>query len=98
MRENVRDPRTPAEWQDAANAAQAALLLDSARQYGLVTGSPAVHVNRCEDILSRARDRGITPHPVGVDAHIVAMVMASKLEPDVPRETSEKSRPTSEKP
>jgi hypothetical protein len=40
------NPTTPAEWQNAFDAASALLALHSARAYGLVTGGPAVYVER----------------------------------------------------
>jgi hypothetical protein len=55
------DPQTPEEWQDAVNAADFFLQLDSARQYGLVTGGPDVNVARCVDILDRGRALGYVP-------------------------------------
>ena len=58
----ARDPRTPGEWQAAADAAALMLALDSCQQYGLITG-PKVNGERCERILARARRRGIKPNP-----------------------------------
>lgn len=57
------ESRTKREWQDAVDAAHGALALDAARQYGLVTGGPAVHVERCQQILTRGKARGIMPAP-----------------------------------
>ena len=57
----MRDPATPAEWQDAVDAAHALLLLGSARAYGLVTGGPLINEDRVEEILEQGRRRGITP-------------------------------------
>lgn len=57
----MTDPQTDAEWQEAANWASFLLLLDSARQYGLVTGGPAIRADRCAEILQRAAARGIHP-------------------------------------
>jgi hypothetical protein len=59
----MKEPTTPAEWQDAVDLAHGALALHSARLYGLVSGGPGVHVDRCEDILARGRERGIVPAP-----------------------------------
>lgn len=56
----MREPRTDEEWKEAADIANVALLIDSARQYGLITGAPPVNVARCEEIISRAKRRGIT--------------------------------------
>ncbi len=61
QQDGVKNPVTRAEWQDAADAAYGALCLDSARQYGLVTGGPGVDVERCEQILRSAKSIGITP-------------------------------------
>lgn len=58
-----RDPRTKREWQNAANVAEELLLIDSARQYGTITGGPVVNVDRCVEILRRARLKGIEPVP-----------------------------------
>lgn len=69
-----RDPRTRAEWQVAADAAAGALALDSARQYGLVTGGPGVDVERCAEILRRAEARKIKPAPDAAERFILALV------------------------
>lgn len=73
----MRDPQTPAEWQEAVNSAEACLLLESARLYGLVVGGPTVDVARCDAILTRGRRRRIVPTREGVDAHIAALVSCS---------------------
>lgn len=57
----MKDPETREEWQEAANAAEFMLLLDSARQYGLVTGGPVGKIERCIWIVEEAKKRGITP-------------------------------------
>ena len=54
-------PGTRQEWQDLVNAAEFLLLVDSARQYGLVTGGPEADVERCILILEEGRRRGVTP-------------------------------------
>jgi hypothetical protein len=60
-----RDPENDAEWQEAANAADFALLIDSAVQYGLVLvdgkAESGVNVERCVRILEEAKKRGILP-------------------------------------
>lgn len=61
MSETYRNPETDHEWQVAADMAQTALDIDAARKYGLITGGPAVNVERCEEILRLAADRGIEP-------------------------------------
>lgn len=57
----MRNPRTVQEWEDAVDAAQALLLLVSARQYGLVKGGPKVNQARCEAILKEGRKKGHRP-------------------------------------
>ena len=59
-----RDPRTPREWQEAADAAAWCLTVDACRQYGLLEGGPEFNVERCARILERAKKRGITPAEV----------------------------------
>lgn len=54
------DPETPAEWQEAADAAYFMLLVDSAIQYGLIAG-PRANIARCEWIIEEAMKHGITP-------------------------------------
>jgi hypothetical protein len=60
-RRNERDPETPDEWQEAVNAAEFLTGLDSARQYGLITGGPRIDLQRCEEILRRGETLGYTP-------------------------------------
>jgi hypothetical protein len=59
---NGRNPHTPAEWQEAVNAAEFGLILDSCYQYGLLTG-PKVDTARCLMILERGRGLGIKAAP-----------------------------------
>lgn len=60
----ARDPETPEQWQQAVDAAEFLLALDSARQYGLITGGPKVHTRRCAQILSHGKAQGYTPKPI----------------------------------
>ena len=66
----ARDPETREEWQEAADAASLMLAIDSAVQYGLVAWSGAepdnVNVDRCVELLDRARAMGITPAPLSI--------------------------------
>ena len=66
------DPQTPAEWQEAVDIAEAAIVLDAARKYQLVTGGPAVNLARCEEILLRGLELGITPAADCVDRFVAA--------------------------
>lgn len=65
MRPDARppDPETPEQWQEAVNAANLWLMIDAARQYGLLT-APDVNVDRCEEVLARGKELGYTPQPV----------------------------------
>jgi len=70
----MQDPQTFMEWVEAAAAANALLLLDAARVYGLVTGGPDVDTARCEQILAGAEERGITPNGIAVERYVGEMV------------------------
>jgi hypothetical protein len=59
------NPRSPKEWQEAADSSNFLLLLDSARQFGLIEGGPQLDVDRCVWILEQAKSRGITPREIG---------------------------------
>jgi hypothetical protein len=69
----VKTPKKPGEWQAAVDAAHAALALNSARRYGLVTGGPAVNVDRCAELLEKGRKLGYVPRPEAVEQFIGAM-------------------------
>lgn len=57
----MNEPQTHEQWQEAVDAAQGALALDAASQYGFVSGGPEVNVARCEDILARGQLLGYVP-------------------------------------
>lgn len=56
-----RDPIGEQQWQDAVNGAHVLLLIDAARQYGLITGGPKINAERCRDILALGAARGYQP-------------------------------------
>lgn len=60
----MKNPRNQKEWQEAVDLAHFHLLLESARQYGLVEGGPCVNVERCEQLLAGGRQLGLTPRQV----------------------------------
>jgi hypothetical protein len=66
------DPRSPAEWQEAVDTAEALLLIESARMYGLIFGGPYVNVARCEELLRKARTLKILPRPDAAKRFIAA--------------------------
>jgi hypothetical protein len=70
----TRNPRTPAEWQDAVDWAETLLRLDNARQYGLITYDGTIDVEHCREILDRGCARGIISTEAGVEARIAALV------------------------
>ena len=57
------NPRTPEQWQEAADLAQGFLEIDACKQFGLLTGGPVVNIERCHRILKMARRRGVRPGP-----------------------------------
>ncbi len=56
-------PNTWEEWQRVADAARALLVIEAVR----VPSPGAVEIDRgaCEDVLARARERGVAPQGVG---------------------------------
>lgn len=64
----VYEPVTAEDWRHVVTLAEVLLDVDSARRYGLITGGPEVDVARCQDILTRARQRGIVPCAEDVNA------------------------------
>jgi hypothetical protein len=68
----MQDPQNNAEWQEAVGLASALLHLDSARQYGLVTGGPEINVERCTRIVAAGALRGVTPLPDHVERFVAA--------------------------
>ena len=59
------EPEMLDERQEAVNMTEFYLLLDSARQYGLVEGGPPSGVERCEKLLQRGKQQGFQPQPAG---------------------------------
>lgn len=55
------DPKTPAEWQEAVDAAAACRAIADCKMYGLLEGGPEINVARCDEILGRGRRRGVHP-------------------------------------
>ena len=69
----TKTPRTKKQWQIAVDAAHGALALDSARQYGLVTGGPKVNVDRCDAIIRTGRKVGVMPSHDSVQRFVAAL-------------------------
>jgi hypothetical protein len=70
----MKEPETTQDWQEAVDAAEGALALDSARKYGLVKGGPEVNVSRCEAILERGKKRRVVPAPDAIERSISSLV------------------------
>lgn len=73
------NPRTDDEWQACVDAAQACLLLDSLRQYGLVTGGPKTKADRARRLLEQGARKGFHPRE-GSDVALVAELLAEQTE------------------
>lgn len=74
----MRDPKTREEWQNAVDAADGALTLESARLYGLVTGGPEVNTARCEEILAAGKLRGVTPSADATERFMASLLANQK--------------------
>lgn len=70
----MKDPRTPAEWQEAVDLALAYRSIHDAKLYGLITGGPQIDVARCNEILDRGRRRGVHPTPDAIHAVLRELV------------------------
>jgi hypothetical protein len=75
-----RNPETPGEWQEAVDLAEFWLLVDSAKQYGLVTGGSPINSDRCQVLLALGKSKGFTPasHDVLTRRYITRVI----TEPD----------------
>ena len=73
-----KDPTTPEEWQEAVDLAETYLRIDSARKYGLITGGPAIDLDRCEELLRAGKQKGVTPSPGCVERILKQMVQVAR--------------------
>lgn len=73
----IRDPETPAEWQNAVDAARGSLALDGAREYGLIIGGPEVNVERCQHLLEQGEERGVYPSDDAIERFTLGLVAAA---------------------
>ena len=74
-----KEPETAEQWQEAVNLAESYLLLDSARQYGLIEGGPPIDTARCEELLQRGKQQGFQPQSAGELAALFAKAPAEGL-------------------
>ena len=70
----AQNPTSPEEWQECVNLCELYLRVDSARQYGLITGGPQVDVRRCEWLLRWGKRRGFMPEPETVKRMLADLV------------------------
>jgi hypothetical protein len=77
-------PGTAEEWQRAADAASALLVLDAVRIRPLPGDPRTVQINRerCEEVLARARrEHGIEPRPNALGQYVAERAMLG-ISPD----------------
>lgn len=60
-------PKTPEEWQFCVEMAHFSLLVDAARQYGLIEGGPVINPERCVELLKAGKSLGYRPAPDAVE-------------------------------
>jgi hypothetical protein len=72
----MKQPQTPAEWNEAAALAEVMLDIDTARRYGLITGGPEINVERCRAIIRDARAQGIVSTATTINRVTDAIVRA----------------------
>lgn len=58
-----REPRAPQEWQDCLDKIALLMLIDSARQYGLISGGPLAKVDRCLRLMRKGERLGYHARP-----------------------------------
>jgi len=66
-----QEPKTREEWTHAVNLANFYLKLHSCIQYGLLTGGPKIKVERCQAILQKGIEQGITPDENYIDPELI---------------------------
>lgn len=68
------DPVTDQEWQQVVNNIEVLELIDSARSYGLIKGGPEINRERCDELMAKAREKGIFVNRDAV-THTIAEMM-----------------------
>lgn len=58
-----KNPATPAEWQEAVNAAFVMRRIADCVMYGLITTDLVIDIDRCDEILERGAAHGYRPKP-----------------------------------
>jgi hypothetical protein len=86
--ENMKNPSTPEEWQEAVDLAHTMLTIEAARQYGLITGGPKVDEERCLDLLEQGRQKGFQPSTDAIEKVLGAFYGQATI--DVVKQAGEK--------
>lgn len=75
-RNDVKDPEEKEDWQLAVSLARALILVDAARQHGLVSADPKCDLKRCEVIIERGKAIGVEPLLADVNTIVRALTEA----------------------
>jgi Phage integrase, N-terminal SAM-like domain len=67
-------PIAAVEWQAVVDAAEASLIGDDLRQFGLIEGAQPVNKDLCEKILALGEARGIKPDPAAAENFVAALL------------------------
>lgn len=57
----MKEPQNLQEWQEAVDAAEFLIGIDSARKFGLIETTANIDINRCEEIIRKGKQVGVTP-------------------------------------
>jgi hypothetical protein len=79
-------PTTPAEWQNAVDAAAGLRAIADCKMYGLLEGGPSIDVGRCDELLERGRLIGCFPSRPAVDLALglIALINSPPAEEQQP--------------
>lgn len=75
----MTEPRLPdsdGEWQECVDLAHGLLAIQSAREYGLITGGPHCDTDRCVELLELGKARGFTPSATASEDTIALFLAA----------------------
>jgi hypothetical protein len=66
----MKNPTTPAEWQECVDLCTGLRMIADCTMYGLIEGGPKIDVRRCDDLLRRGKLRGYRPSRPAADLAI----------------------------
>lgn len=70
-----RMPKTSDDWQVAVDVAYCMLVLDSCKQYGLLTGGLKINQDRCSMIMEMGEQKGYKPSDDAVERFVAELNM-----------------------